>query len=252
MLKIGQYVTRKKYNSDILFKIIDIKDGLYILKGVDVRLLANSLEEDLVECKYCKKKEIYEQIRKIDKDSYFYIPGSILHIDTDEEYKNKCEEYYKNQKIKYITRCLNIVYYKNKIISLIEEYNPNIIVITGHDAYYEKEDKYLNSKYYIETVKKIRKNSDYNNIILIAGACQSDYEGLLKAGATYASSPTHSNIHALDPAIIASYLALADSNKEVDIKEVLSKTKYAQKGFGGIITHGKMLIGYPRKDYNEH
>jgi hypothetical protein len=32
MYKIGDYVTRKKYNNDIIFKIIDIKDKTIILK----------------------------------------------------------------------------------------------------------------------------------------------------------------------------------------------------------------------------
>ena len=57
MFKIGDYVTRKKYNNDIIFKIIDIKDKTIILKGADVRLLANALVDDLEECKYCKKKK---------------------------------------------------------------------------------------------------------------------------------------------------------------------------------------------------
>ena len=56
MFKIGDYVTRRKYNHDIIFKIIDIKDKTIILKGADVRLLANALVDDLEECKYCKKK----------------------------------------------------------------------------------------------------------------------------------------------------------------------------------------------------
>lgn len=252
MLKIGKYVTRKKYDNDILFKIIDIRGNKYILKGVDIRLVADSQEDDLIECKYCKKKEIYEEVRKLNTDSYFYIPGTILHIDTDEEYKDKCDEYYRSQKLKYNSLTLNILEYKKKIIGLIKKYNPNIIVITGHDAYYKKDNKYLNSKYYIEAVSEIRKSSEYNNIIVIAGACQSNYEELIKSGSTYASSPTHSNIHALDPAIIASFIALSSINKEIDIKEILSKTKYGSKGFGGIMTNGKMKIGYPRKDNNEY
>ncbi|HPF83499.1 MAG TPA: sporulation peptidase YabG, partial [Bacilli bacterium] len=67
-----------------------------------------------------------------------------------------------------------------------------------------------------------------------------------KAGANFASSPKRINIHALDPAVIASYMALYDSNKEIDIKRVLETTKYGSDGMGGIKTKGTMYIGYPR------
>ena len=48
MFKIGDAVTRKSYNNDIVFKIIDIKDKMYILKGINVRLVADSTLDDLV------------------------------------------------------------------------------------------------------------------------------------------------------------------------------------------------------------
>ena len=36
ILKInkGDFVTRKSYNHDTLFKVINIKDGIYYLKGI--------------------------------------------------------------------------------------------------------------------------------------------------------------------------------------------------------------------------
>ena len=68
----------------------------------------------------------------------------------------------------------------------------------------------------------------------------------MKSGATYASSPSHINIHALDPAIIASYIALSSNNKLIDVKKILEKTKYGSDGIGGIETKGKMKIGYPK------
>ena len=252
MFKIGDYVTRRKYNHDIIFKIIDIKDKTIILKGADVRLLANALVDDLEECKYCKKKEIIRLNKHLDRSKYFYIPGIILHIDTDSEYKEQCEEFYKDDNIKYYAYCFNIEDFKKNIIRLIETHMPSIIVITGHDAYYKNNNKYLNSQYYIDTVKEIRKKYSYEDVVVVAGACQSDYENLLKSGSTYASSPTHSNIHALDPAIIAASISLTESKKKIDIEEILSKTKYGSKGFGGIMTKGKMKTGYPRKEKNEY
>ena len=58
MYKVGEYVTRNSYNNDIIFKIISINDGMYYLKGVSVRLYADSLEEDLVKCDNCNKPNI--------------------------------------------------------------------------------------------------------------------------------------------------------------------------------------------------
>ena len=83
-------------------------------------------------------------------------------------------------------------------------------------------------------------------MIIIAGACQSNYEELIKAGATFASSPKRINIHALDPAIVASYLALYDRNETVDLLDVLGKTKSGSDGMGGVATKGCMFVGYPR------
>ena len=46
-LKIGDIVSRKSYHNDILFKIIDITDDVVTLKGVDLRLYADSDISDL-------------------------------------------------------------------------------------------------------------------------------------------------------------------------------------------------------------
>ena len=106
---------------------------------------------------------------------------------------------------------------------------------------------YKNSKYFIDAVKIARQyEMCHDKLIIIAGACQSNYEELIKAGANFASSPKRKNIHALDPAIVASYMALYDSGKYIDIKKVLESTKYGSEGMGGIITKGTMHIGYPR------
>ena len=72
------------------------------------------------------------------------------------------------------------------------------------------------------------------------------YEELIKAGANFASSPKRINIHALDPSIIAVNLALTDTNSNIDIKEILKKTKYGKDGIGGLVGKGMMYVGYPR------
>lgn len=248
MYKVGSYVTRNKYNNDILFKIVKIKNNKVVLRGVDLRLYADADINDLKLSTFDKKKEEIVLNRKLDKSIYFYLPASILHIDSDEDYLKRCIDFYKKEQIKSNGYCFDESEYPNKIEYLIQKHNPNIVVITGHDAYYKKDNMYKNSKYFINTVKKIKKiNSD---ILVIAGACQSDFEGLIKAGASFASSPSHINVHALDPAIIASYVAKEDSTIFVDLKDVLSKTKFGLDGFGGIEVPGRMHKGLPRGDKN--
>ena len=46
-IKLNQLVTRNSYNHDIIFQVVDIKDDIFILKGIDYRLFATSKKEDL-------------------------------------------------------------------------------------------------------------------------------------------------------------------------------------------------------------
>ena len=249
MYKIGDYVTRKKYNSDVLFVIKDIKNNKYILSGVDLRLYADAYEDDLILTIKTKKKENKNLTRKLDTNNYFYIPGIILHLDSDQEYLDRCLDYYKEHKIKCYGYIFNEKEYINNIDRLLKKHKPNILVITGHDAYYKDKNKYRNSEHFIKVVDHVRKNYD-NELIIISGACQSDFINLIKVGSSYASSPAHINVHALDPAIIASFLALSDVNEVIKLDELLSMTTYGSDGYGGIITKGTMKIGTPRKDKN--
>lgn len=47
MYKVGDLVTRKSYNNDVVFKIVSITENIYYLKGVNVRLIADSTLDDL-------------------------------------------------------------------------------------------------------------------------------------------------------------------------------------------------------------
>jgi len=141
----------------------------------------------------------------------------------------------------------------HEIRELLEETNPSIVIITGHDAYYKRKgnkneiNSYKNSKYFVEAVKEARKyEKSHDKLVIIAGACQSDYEDLIQAGANFASSPKRVNIHALDPAIIATRISLTESSEDIDLKGILEKTKYGSSGIGGIKTKGTMYLGYPR------
>ena len=252
LFNIGDIVTRKSYNNDTYFEIIDIIDDIAYLKGINIRLEADSNIDDLV---IVDNKNIVDDERitndtldffNLDRSEFFYLPGKILHIDADENYLKRCMNFYKKLNIMAFGVSLKEDKIPLEIKSYLEKLNPDIVVITGHDAK-KKGNNYKNSDNFIEAVKVARsyeKNQD--KLIIIAGACQSNYEELIKAGATYASSPKRINIHALDPAIIASSIALYDRNKVVDLIEVLSKTKSGSDGIGGVATKGCMFVGYPR------
>lgn len=57
MLKIGDYVSRKKYGNDIIFIIDRIEDNIVYLKGCDVRLYADASINDLILMPIPKKKK---------------------------------------------------------------------------------------------------------------------------------------------------------------------------------------------------
>ena len=252
MFNVGDYVTRNSYNNDVVFKIIDIKDDIYYLKGVTVRLLADSDKDDLV--LYTKSVEIdnfrpsIDEYRDLDRNEYFYLPGRILHIDGDKDYLDKCMDFYKRNKLRAFGLYLKEEEMPGQVVDLLKKYNPDILVLTGHDSFSRnKRDKYKNTSCFVDSVTEARKfEKSQEKLFIVAGACQSNYEDLIKAGANFASSPKRINIHALDPAIIAACLSFSNKNADIDIIKILDKTKYGSSGMGGIITKGSMYIGYPR------
>lgn len=255
-IKKGDYVSRKSYNNDIIFKVINIKNGVYYLKGADVRLYADSFIEDLIKEEIkAKDEEISTELKdsNSDRGDFFYLPARILHIDGDSEYLDRCLKYYKNLNVYAVGKKIKEDKIFTEITPLLEEYKPDIVIITGHDAFYKKKGdmkdirNYKNSLNFVNAVKMARKyEKSHDKLVIIAGACQSDYEELIKAGANFASSPKRINIHALDPAIIAASLALTERNKEIDLLELLEKTKYGKDGIGGLKSNGLMFVGYPR------
>ena len=252
MFNVGDYVTRNSYNNDIVFKIVDIQGDTYYLKGVSVRLYADSSKNDLVLCDTINENDGFrpsiDEYRDLNRNEYFYLPGRILHLDGDEEYLEKCMNFYKKNKIRAYGLYLKEDNMPIKVTELIKKYNPDILVLTGHDSFSRnKRDKYKNTSLFVEAVSEARKyEKSHDKLFIIAGACQSNYEDLIKAGANFASSPKRINIHALDPAIVASCLSFSNKNEDIDIIKILDKTKYGPSGMGGIITKGSMYIGYPR------
>ena len=256
---IGDIVSRNSYSNDILFKIYKIRGNVAELRGIDVRLCADSNLDDLKHEEEINMNDDVEIINRVsginilDRDEYFYMPGKILHIDADQDYLNRCMKFYDKAGIRAYGVNLEENQIEKEISKYLEDLKPDIVIITGHDSYIknsnnkENLNNYKNSENFIKAIKKSREyESSPDKLIIIAGACQSNYEELIKAGANFASSPKRINIHALDPAIIAVSVALSNRNDSIDLLEILNKTKYGPEGIGGIITKGAMYVGYPR------
>ena len=293
-MKIGDIVVRKSYDKDIIFRIIDIKEvrgKVYcILKGLSIRIIADSPKDDLevVDYVYVEEKEkilnnrVNEAMKKaksmqkrigmreqincrinkntkaqaVNNDMFFGRPGKILHIDGDEEYLETCLNVYKQLSLDAVGKAIAEKEQWTKVIDLVKEVKPDIVVLTGHDSVIKSTDDYLdlenyrNTKYYIEAVKALRDyNSSYDELVIFAGACQSCYECLLDAGANFASSPSRVLIHCLDPVFVCEKIAYTKIDEVVSITDLVEGTITGIKGIGGLQTRGKYREGYPRSNY---
>ena len=238
-MKKGDLVTRYKYNHDIVFKIIDIKNNVAILKGECIRLSADAPLNDL---KLYEKEALQEQIELEFSRNSKLINGCVLHLDGDEHYLKKCLDVYKKYDIPAQGYYMHEKEMPNQITNLLVKHKPDILIITGHDNYKidsNKKEQFENSKYFIQTVKKARiYQADKDALVIFAGACQSYYEALIESGANFASSPTRQNINVLDPVYIAINVAKSHVGSYIDIEETLKKTVSKGVGLGGIDTRG--------------
>ena len=261
--KVGDYVTRDSYNNDIVFIIVEINNDEAILKGFDLRLIANSPLSDLRLCSEEEREDKFleslneeiqfDKLERCSEEEFFYLPPKILHLDGDKDYLEKCLDFYKKNRIMAFGKTLSEKDLDKNVKKLLEDIKPDILIITGHDSFNKNSSdihdlkNYKNSLNFVKAVKEARKyEKSHEKLLIIAGACQSNYEELIKAGADFASSPKRVNIHALDPAIIATSISLTEKNKEVNLIELLKKTKYGKDGMGGLIVNGLMYVGYPR------
>ena len=96
---------------------------------------------------------------------------------------------------------------------------------------------------FINTVIEARKwgtNSD--KLVIFAGACQSFYEGLISAGADFASSPGRILIDFVDPLIVAEKIATTEEYKFLSSYEISREIKEGAMGVSGIGARGKSKI----------
>ena len=281
-MNIGDMVTRKSYNNDIIFKIVSFiidsnNQKIAILKGVAFRVLADSNIEDL---EIVNQKELREilidtsiekiinktiktsQERKIGRSlakvqqanpNIYGIPGKVLQIDGDKEYLKICLDVYTELGIPAVGVSIPEANQHKEVLRLLKKHNPDILVITGHDSITSKGgdlkdlNNYRNSMNFIKTVKEARKwEKNKDDLVIFAGACQSNYEQIIKAGANYASSPARIMIHALDPVFVVEKIACSRIDTVVPIEEVIEQTVTGLEGVGGSETKGKFRWAMPK------
>ena len=244
-MKVGDYVVRKKYHKDIIFVIERIEGQIAYLKGVEIRLLADSPLDDLE-----ISTQIYRE-EKLDRELFCrpgILKGKVLHLDGDVRYLEMCLAKYEDLGLR-----VDGYHYKEAdmpqvVIELLRKHRPDILVITGHDARH-KDETYAHSADFVQTVRQARTfEKDKDRLIIFAGACQSNYEALIAAGANFASSPGRINIHALDPVYISSQIASESVKNYIDIERILDNTSCKTKGIGGIDTRGVARKVCPNRD----
>lgn len=259
-LKKGDIVSRNSYNNDILFYIEDIiksndRGEIAILNGVTIRIKADAPIDDLETPNGKRIKESLARIEnqiKIANNLYnkrITKYGKILHLDGDRIYSEKTEKYYKKRGLNYVVKHVNEFRQPFVIQTLLQRYNPDILVITGHDGMiktgknFNDINNYRNSKYFIKAVNEARKwNPDNNKLIIFAGACQSYYEALISAGANFASSPARILIDFMDPLIVAEEVSTTNNNKIVTMSDLEFKIRNGRKAVSGIGARGKKRI----------
>ncbi|MGP1910446.1 sporulation peptidase YabG [Metabacillus sp. JX24] len=290
-VKIGDIVARKSYQCDVLFRVIDLKqteDGNWaaILYGEEVRLIADALCDDLaviddrerMERKVHEKEKLEQSLYLLKQDyrllqekreyqatanyshneEFFHLPGKVLHLDGDPTYLQKCLSLYERVGVPVFGVHVKETEMENVVEELIEEYRPNILVITGHDAYSKHKgpindlNAYRHSKHFVQTVRNARKAVPHlDQLVIFAGACQSHFESIIRAGANFASSPSRVNIHALDPVYIVAKISFTPFSERINVWDVLRNTLTREKGLGGIETKGVLRTGMPYRRHED-
>ncbi|WP_066321892.1 sporulation peptidase YabG [Bacillus sp. FJAT-29814] len=283
-IKINDIVGRRSYNCDILFRVIDIQkqngQTMAFLFGEDFRLVADAPYQDLVVLDQNERKKHSEEYRTLEEQSlklftqdvdllrerqeyaatggyskpskYFQIPGKVLHLDGDPSYLKKCMSLYEKIGVPVLGIHCSEKEMPEKIGGLIDYYRPDILVVTGHDAYSKAKGKitdinaYRHSKHFVQTVREARRKVPHlDQLVIFAGACQSHFESLIYAGANFASSPSRINIHALDPVYIVAKISFTPFMERINVWDVLRNTLTGEKGLGGIDTKGVLRTGMP-------
>jgi spore coat assembly protein len=253
VFNIGDLVIINNDSNQFIYKIKEIRDKVClvgnsyrVIKYADINDIRHASIEEIDKEKNDIQK-VYDKIIQNNSNRHKRaIFGRVLHIDGDKEYLDSCLSLYKELGIfsEGIYLSEKEVYKEiEKIMLLI---TPDIVVITGHDAFVgsdkTKVNNYENSGYFVKTIRAIRKHFGIDEVIIIAGACESHFEALIAAGANFASSPKRINTHTYDPAVVAIKAATTSINKTIDFENILKYIENGKDALGGIETKGKMRL----------
>lgn len=254
-MQVDDLVIFKGDSDPIIYIIKEITTFDVLIKGYTHRIIrrVNLDEIEKVTEKQINKEEHlktkYERTILMNKKTRSMnnaLLGRILHIDGDKEYLDSCLDLYKEVGVNATGIYIKENELKDKIEDIILQLTPDIIVITGHDVYNGKGIKdlnnYENTTNFIEAIRIIRKHFNQDAVVVIAGACGSNFEALIANGANFASSPKRINIHTYDPAVIAIKVASTSYNKIIDFDYCLNLIEKGREAFGGIETKGKMKM----------
>ena len=160
-IKKGDIVGRKSYDKDIFF-VVDrilksrLNNEFAILKGLNIRVLADSPIEDL---EVISKQEIIDSVKLSEMDIERRInkykidnklirqkryTGKILHLDGDRKYSEKSARYYNRIGLNAIVKNIPESRQSKIVISLLNKFNPDILIVTGHDAMLKNGTNYNN------------------------------------------------------------------------------------------------------------
>lgn len=147
-IKKGDIVSRNSYGNDIIFSVKRIiklanEKEIVILKGIDVRVEADSPIEDLKivskeEQKKCEKELKERIIYKIERErtvkenrrKEVVHTGRILHLDGDKKYSEKSMMYYRKMGLNATVKNIPENKQSKVVYRLLGIYNPDILVIT--------------------------------------------------------------------------------------------------------------------------
>ena len=150
-IKKGDIVSRDSYDNDIIFSVerimkLSTKRKIALLKGLDVRVEADAPIEDLQivskEEQMRREKELEDRIiNKIENEKRnrenrrkeIIYTGRILHLDGDKRYSEKSMMYYKKMGLNATVKNVPENKQPKVVYRLLQIYNPDILVITGHD-----------------------------------------------------------------------------------------------------------------------
>ncbi|MDQ6420764.1 sporulation peptidase YabG [Paenibacillus sp. LHD-117] len=283
-MKQGDLVVRKSYGGDVLFRVEAVRTQHAVLKGTDYRLLADAPIPDLsvvrdpesTNAAQQARIKVNESLRKMHTDrekqtaetadvirqgmqtqdaAYFEMPGKVLHLDGDGNYLKKSMQLYSTMQVPAYGLHVHESQMSDMLYRLLPQVKPDIVVITGHDGVLKHRalnepyslSNYKNSQNFVNAVRTAReyeKNRD--NLVVVAGACQSHFEALLHSGANFASSPGRILIHALDPVYIAIKASYTSIRETINLPDVIHGTISGIDGVGGIETLGRHRVGLPK------